>query len=140
MENLKVNYYKIVAKCGHVGRKQYIPIQFAVKAINGREAAKIVRQFPRVKRNHKDAILKCNLIDYSEYIVILTSNQNDPYLNVKSKQAQNAICDLSERLVQEPSYQESYIDQLERRARARYKLSKEMLAIREELTDYEYIY
>ena len=51
------NFYKITAKCGHVGKKNYIPIKFAVCAEDGKEAAKKVRNFARVKDNHKDAIL-----------------------------------------------------------------------------------
>ena len=29
------NYYEVIAKCGHVGRKNYIPVKFAVVAESG---------------------------------------------------------------------------------------------------------
>ena len=38
------------------------PIIFAVVAENGKEASKKVREFPRVKHDHKDAILRCDKI------------------------------------------------------------------------------
>ena len=56
MKEMK-NYYEVLAKCGHVGKKHYVPVKFAVIAEDGKEAAKMVRYFPRVKHNHKDAIL-----------------------------------------------------------------------------------
>ena len=56
MKNEFEKYYMVIAKCGHVGRKNYIPVKFAVVAESGKEAAKKVRQFPRVKHDHKDAI------------------------------------------------------------------------------------
>ena len=73
-------YYEVIAKCGHVGRKKYIPVKFAVVAESGKEAAKKVRQFPRVKHNHKDAILDVRCITVEEFLEIKESNANDPYL------------------------------------------------------------
>ena len=67
MKNEFEKYYMVIAKCGHVGKKHYVPIKFAVIAEDGKEAAKMVRQFPRVKHNHKDAILSVNKIDYERY-------------------------------------------------------------------------
>jgi len=49
-------FYIVTAKCGHVGKSKYILIDFPVIAEDGREAAKIARQIPRVKHHHKDAI------------------------------------------------------------------------------------
>ena len=51
MEQIK--YYNVTAKCGHVGRENYIPISFAVKAQSAKEASKRVRNFPRVKHDHE---------------------------------------------------------------------------------------
>lgn len=36
MDEINNKYYKVVCKCGRVGRKFYILIAFAVKAENGR--------------------------------------------------------------------------------------------------------
>lgn len=93
------NYYKVVAKCGHVGRCSYVPIVFTVVAENGKEASRKVREFPRVKHNHKDAILSCEKISLEEFLQIKEINNNDPYLHCKSKHDQNMIADLEERLV-----------------------------------------
>ena len=49
-------YFKVIAKCGHVGRGKCIWITFATMADNGRDAARKVRDFKRVKHDHKDAI------------------------------------------------------------------------------------
>ena len=62
-----MNYYIVTAKCGHVGKDYYIPIDFPVRAESKTEAAKIVRSFPRVKHHHKDAILGCREASIKEY-------------------------------------------------------------------------
>ena len=51
-------YFKVEAKCGHVGHGKCIWITFATAAEDGKEAAKKVRDFKRVKHDHKDAIKK----------------------------------------------------------------------------------
>ena len=81
MKNEEKNYYKVICKCGHVGRKNYVPIQFAIIAENGKEAAKIARQLPRVKHNHKDAILKVEKIDLKQFLEIKEINDSDQYLH-----------------------------------------------------------
>ena len=63
-----MNYYKVLAKCGHVGRNKYIEKWFYIKAKSGKEAAKIVRDLPRVKHHHKDAIKDVIKISFEEYI------------------------------------------------------------------------
>ncbi len=52
-----MRYFIVTAKCGHVGRDNYIPIDFAVKAESASKAASYARDLPRVKHDHKDAIL-----------------------------------------------------------------------------------
>ena len=52
-----MRYYEVTAKCGHVGKGFYIPITFPVRAKSAAEAASVTRAFPRVKHDHKDAIL-----------------------------------------------------------------------------------
>ncbi len=98
-------YYAVKAKCGHVGRKYYLPIIFGVKAINAKEAAKIARDIPRVKHHHKDAILDVKEISYKEYVDIRKNNSEDTYLKVSSKQDQNLYClNIDERLIKEERY------------------------------------
>ncbi|MCI6357066.1 MAG: hypothetical protein MR766_00295 [Erysipelotrichaceae bacterium] len=136
------NYYEVIAKCGHVGRKQYVPIKFAIVAEDGKEAAKIVRQFPRVKHNHKDAILNVNKIDFERYVEIIEINNNDPYLKCHSKQEQRLINNLEKRLETDFHSQEVKYDKKTRLDRITYK--KKKIKILEKLylegLDYAYAY
>ena len=106
MNNLEEKkIFAVEAKCGHVGRKYYIAITFPVVADNGKEAAKIVRRIPRVKHDHKDAIISVNEITIEEYEELIQLNRNDEYLQCHSIQEQRARCDgLSERIIMEDSY------------------------------------
>lgn len=92
------NYFEVIAKCGHVGRNKYIPIKFAVEAESGKDAAAMVRRFPRVKHDHKYAILSVAKIDYARYMEINAINDNNPYLKCKSKYEQRLIVGLDEQL------------------------------------------
>lgn len=99
-------YFKVVAKCGHVGKKHYVPVAFAVEAESGEEAAMIGRNFPRVKHNHKDAILDCKKISLDEFLELQDVNQNDEYLKCHSRQEQRRI-DLSNRIQIDLHYDEN---------------------------------
>ena len=92
------NFFEVIAKCGHVGRNKYIPIKFAVEAESGKDAAAMVRRFPRVKHDHKDAILSVAKIDSTRYLEINAINDNNPYLKCKSKYEQRLIVGLDQQL------------------------------------------
>lgn len=92
--------FEVKCKCGHVGRKNYIVIAFAVSAENGREAAAKARYFPRVKHDHKDAIISVRKITDEEFDSLLKFNNKDEYLHCTNRQEQNLI-DLSERIIKE---------------------------------------
>ena len=64
MEN---KYFKVTCKCGHVGVKHYIRISLPVIAATRKGAAEIARYIPRVKHDHKDAILECKEITLGEF-------------------------------------------------------------------------
>ena len=142
MKKLNQNYFKVVAKCGHVGRCNYVPIIFAVAAENGKEASKRVRAFPRVKHDHKDAILKCNKITLEEFLQIKEINNNDPYLHSKSKHEQNMIRDLIYRLEEDHHHDKKTYSKEDRKQRVRYKLAKyKMLSDFVEMeNEYDYVY
>ena len=99
-----LKYYRVTCKCGHVGREFFVRIDFPVKAYSGKEAAEIARYIPRVKHNHKDAVLNCTEIDYEEYLILQKINKNDPYLCCKNHQEQMNIPGIDERLEPEPHY------------------------------------
>lgn len=75
-----MRYYMVTAKCGHVGRDYYIPIDFPVRADSAKEAAAAARSLPRVKHHHKDAILSVVEVSYSDYEDQRLVNRYDPYL------------------------------------------------------------
>ena len=81
--NPSKKYYLVTAMCGHVGKRKYVPINFAVRAENASEAAQLVKTFPRVKRHRKDAILECVEITREQYLIQKNINRRDPYLNAK---------------------------------------------------------
>ena len=80
--------YKVVAKCGHVGKKHYVLKTFPIRAQDGREAARICRNLPRVKHHHKDAIISVEEVSLTEFFFLVKQNQNDPYFSCKNIQDQ----------------------------------------------------
>lgn len=87
-----MKYYDVEAKCGHVGRNNYIIKHFFVSAENGKEAAYKTRLLPRVKHHHKDAIRSVTEIDYNEFVKGLDRNNLDPYFLVNNISEQRASC------------------------------------------------
>lgn len=98
-------YFSVTAKCGHVGRRQFIPIEFGISADTAKAAAKICRLLPRVKHDQKDAILAVREIDSREYASIRRRNDYDPYLHCGSTQEQNLVWeDIENRIVPEQQF------------------------------------
>ena len=63
---MKNRYFKVVTKCGHVGRYHCIWIEFAIVAESKQQAADKVREEGRVKRDHKDFIKEIKEISFEE--------------------------------------------------------------------------
>lgn len=97
----KMKYYKVKAKCGHVGRNNYLLKDLYINAFNAKEAASIARNTPRVKHHHKDAIRNVEEISYDEYCLGLTKQKNDYYFNVCNKKDQALYCDLMDQIEKE---------------------------------------
>lgn len=91
-------YFKVEAKCGHVGRGKCIWITFVTIAENEKEAAKRARSFKRVKHNHKYIIRNLKEISFEEFVEIRSQNDIDPYLHCKNIQEQRKIEDFEERV------------------------------------------
>ena len=106
---MKSKFFRVTCKCGHVGRQFFVRVDFPVNADSGKEAAEIARFIPRVKHDHKDAILNCVEIDYEEYTILQKINDNDPYLKCKNPQEQTHIYGFAERLETEPKYEKQVI-------------------------------
>ncbi len=82
-ENLSQKFFLVTAMCGHVGKLKYVPVNFAVYANSASEASQLVKTFPRVKKQRKDAILQCIEITEKQYLIQKNVNRRDPYLNAK---------------------------------------------------------
>jgi hypothetical protein len=63
----QMEFFKVAAKCGHVGKGRFYMGTFYVQAQDGKAAAAMVRMRPRVKHDHKDAILSVAKIGYAEF-------------------------------------------------------------------------
>lgn len=87
-----MGYFKVIAKCGHVGRNNYILKEFYIEASSGKEAAKLIRDTPRVKHNQKDAIRGVLSISPEDYYQNKKAMNEDPYFKVHSKQEQELLC------------------------------------------------
>lgn len=104
--------YEVQAKCGHVGRKNYVLKNFAILAENGREAALITRGLPRVKHHHKDAIREVKEINEERYREIQVTNRLDPYFSCHCVQDQRAYVEpdiyIEEKWLVETKMDENY--------------------------------
>ena len=94
-----MKYFEVEAKCGHVGMNKCILVTFACVARDGKEAATKVRQFPRVKHDHKDAIRNVREISFEEFVKLRSENDADPYLHCKNPQEQRKIPGFEARII-----------------------------------------
>lgn len=125
-------YYLVLTKCGHVGRCWYMPIWFAIEAENGREAARIARQIPRCKHDHKDAILDCVKTDYAGFLAQIEENAHDPYLLCQSRHEQDQIM----HLIKHRLIVDTHVD--ERWCRPKYPKRKVNLLVQAKRLEYMY--
>lgn len=89
-----MKYFEVIAKCGHVGKNKYYEGHFFVIGNDAKQVAKEVKCMPRVKKNHKDAILGVTEISYDKYLIGYDSFLNNPYFKCQSKYQQKLVWDL----------------------------------------------
>lgn len=118
------NYYEVKAKCGHVGRNNYIIKTFAIIAESGKEAAVTCKWTPRVKHHDKKAIVEVKKINYEEYKQLKNKNDNDFYLKCKNIQQQRYNCDLSNDILRESNSSEVFCKKDNRVERLKYMMLK----------------
>ena len=123
-------YFKVTCKCGHVGVKRFIRVSFPIIATCAKDASAIARYSPRVKHDHKDAILDCCEITYDEFIELKIINDNDPYLKCECKQEQEMIDDFSSRLELEPKYLKE--QEKTKRKTVKFRLKKQAYLLEDE--------
>ena len=75
-----MNYYKVVAKRGHVGAGKEENLIFAIEAETMYEAMQIARKMPMVKHTRNNAIKSCELISKETFDIL---RQDSAYKNCK---------------------------------------------------------
>jgi hypothetical protein len=80
--------FEVEAKCGHVGRNYFTLKIFPIEAETRKEAAAMVRNMPRVKHHHKDAIRRVDEISPERYEELRNKNNCDPYFSCTNIQEQ----------------------------------------------------
>jgi len=81
---MKLKFFEVTAKCGHVGAGRYYAGKFYVRAENKREAGVKVRLMPRVKHDKKHAIISVDEIGYDEYMAGVAAYRAHPYFRCRS--------------------------------------------------------
>ena len=118
----KMAYFMVVAKCGHVGKDFFYKGNFFLTEESGKEAALRVRYFPRVKHDHKDAILSVIKLDYMNFLIGKEIENLSPYYKCKSKQEQAEHWDTISRHIYEDPHLENI--KLSRRKHQTHSLRK----------------
>lgn len=98
-DSIKVKNFKVVVKCGHVGKNRYYPGVFVVKALTASEAASKARNLPRVKHEAKHAILDVKEIDYKEVERIFKKREKEIYFHINNAKQRKILNPLIQRLV-----------------------------------------
>lgn len=83
-----MKYFMVTAKCGHVGKNNYYKGTLFFKANNGKEAARLARECPRVKHDQKNAILSVSEIDGFIFEVGRELNHSIHYYTCETVQEQ----------------------------------------------------
>lgn len=79
-------YYKVTAKCGHVGKGRYCIKNFYIKANGKSEARKRVERMPRVKKGLEDAVMNVRRISFETYMNGVVETGRDPYFKFKCEE------------------------------------------------------
>ncbi len=72
-------FFRVIAKCGNFKKNAYVPISFAVKAPNLKEAVEIAKQEAHVNKELKNPIISVTEIDRDSYDYLVAVNANDPF-------------------------------------------------------------
>ena len=104
-----MKYYEIKAKCGHVGKNNYYVGTLYLYGENGRVDAAYARRHPRVKHDHKDAILCVKEISHDEYLKGKAETRKSVYWTSTCIQQQRMNCpELANQIIQEESQKKQY--------------------------------
>ncbi|GHU62897.1 hypothetical protein FACS189445_6080 [Spirochaetia bacterium] len=92
-------YFSVRCKCGHVGKGNFIPLEYPIYAATAKDAAAIARNKGGVKHHHRDAIISVEEIAQEQYQLLRRAQSADPYW----KGARMNIYNLTERIQKEPT-------------------------------------
>lgn len=84
-------FFEVQAKCGHVGMNKYVLKNFYIKTDSAKKAAYIIRNVPRVKHDHKDAIRNVREITYEEYVEGSKRMEADDYFRIHNSSEQKGL-------------------------------------------------
>ncbi len=84
-------FFEVEAKCGHVGMNKYVLKNFYIKTDSAKKAAYIIRNVPRVKHDHKDAIRNVREITYKEYVEGSKRMEADDYFRIHNSSEQKGL-------------------------------------------------
>ena len=135
----KIKYYLVEAKCGHVRRSQCTYKKLPIKAKTAKEAADIARNTPRVKHDHKDAIIDVKEISYEEFLELKKEHDSDPYFQATCSADQKRI-DMYDEIVPDPHYVKKYkttYDDTDRQYRIYFRQKKYKYKIKN-MEDFQY--
>ena len=88
-----MKYYKVIARCGHVKPSNYYLGDLYFVAENAKDAAKQCRNAPRVKHDHKFAIMDVIEITKEQFVEGIESHKDNPYWNCRNIQEQRMYMD-----------------------------------------------
>lgn len=100
-----MRYFEVTVKFGHVGKNKYYKGNIYLKAESGKEAASKARACPRVKHDHKDAILSVTELDYETFQELWEQNENISYFSCYNVQEQrDCLCEIQDQIFQETRF------------------------------------
>ena len=129
-----MKYYKVIAKCGHVGKNKYIEITFPVVAENAKKAAKKIMNHSKVKKQLKNAISSVEEISYDLYLNLKSYYLNDDYVGSHYSKEYD-ICNYDVKLIEKTEWKKSFKT---RKERVSFLLKKSKILLEDK--NYEYVY
>ena len=112
-----MRYFEVTVKFGHVGKNKYYKGNIYIKAENGKDAASKARSCPRVKHDHKDAILSVTELDYETFQKLWEQNENISYFSCYNVQEQrDCLCEIQDKIFQETRFDQEPVKRTKRRS------------------------
>lgn len=94
-----MNYYLVIAKCGHVGKGRYVEVEFPVYAEDKKSAAQMVLKRGKVKKQLKNAITNVYEISYDEYLAKTNEFNDNTFVRAHTKREITDYIESAEHLI-----------------------------------------